>query len=326
MDRKEAIGVIKKNWPHSGYTMLREALETLIPELKESEDEQHRKWILEYLYDGLRKSDEQFKNQFECAIAWLEKQGEQKDEKNTDFTIYYPLKNGKGKYESIPYSFYGTLTSFSENIDLINFLRNCFYSEEECEEWIKKQDEQKPTWNEEDEKMFKSIIECIDGTGLLDSDQIDWLKSIKTQNQGVQNKQHLWNVIIALWDLLDKIDTFSDLQIDDTNPDNPFRKIEQITQERHKFVKSDGYNLYTKGEKITDFQEQNTMKFNSTEESECEENDNSTACLENQGEQSHWKPTEEQMQTLHAQLNEAALIYPEDKRVLTTLYEDLQKL
>ena len=34
--------------------------------------------FLEYLYDGLRKSDEQFKDQFKCAIAWFEKQGEQK--------------------------------------------------------------------------------------------------------------------------------------------------------------------------------------------------------------------------------------------------------
>lgn len=45
------------------------------PELKESEGEQSEKWILEYLYDGLRKSDEQFKGQFNAAIAWLEKQG-----------------------------------------------------------------------------------------------------------------------------------------------------------------------------------------------------------------------------------------------------------
>lgn len=53
----------------------------IFPELRESkksEDELHRKWILEYLYDGLRKSDEQFKGQFKCAIAWLEKQGEKK--------------------------------------------------------------------------------------------------------------------------------------------------------------------------------------------------------------------------------------------------------
>ena len=52
------------------------------PELKESEDEQSKKWILEYLYDGLRKSDEQFKGQFKAAIDWFEKQGEQNLTKN----------------------------------------------------------------------------------------------------------------------------------------------------------------------------------------------------------------------------------------------------
>ena len=39
-----------------------------------SEDEIHRKWILEYLYDGLRKADEQFKDHFKSAIDWFEKQ------------------------------------------------------------------------------------------------------------------------------------------------------------------------------------------------------------------------------------------------------------
>ena len=36
-----------------------------------------------------------------------------------------------------------------------------------------------PSWSEEDKKMLDRIIDCIDGTGLLDFDQIDWLKSIK---------------------------------------------------------------------------------------------------------------------------------------------------
>ena len=54
-------------------------LDNIFPELAECEDEQHRKWILEYLYDGLRKSDEQFKGQFKTAIAWLEKQGQVKE-------------------------------------------------------------------------------------------------------------------------------------------------------------------------------------------------------------------------------------------------------
>jgi len=72
------------------------------------------------------------------------------------------------------------------------------------------------------------------------------------EKQDNQSKQHLYDIIITLWDLLDKIDTFADLKIDDTNPNNPFREIERMTQERHKFVKSDGYNLYIGREQITD--------------------------------------------------------------------------
>lgn len=58
-------------------TIARDYILEIFPELKESEDEQSKKWILEYLHDGLRKSDEQFKGQFKTAIAWLEKQGKQ---------------------------------------------------------------------------------------------------------------------------------------------------------------------------------------------------------------------------------------------------------
>lgn len=48
--------------------------------------------------------------------------------------------------------------------------------------------------------------------------------------------------------------------------------------------------------------------------------------LEKQGKKPYWKPSEEQLQTLHAQLNEGAVTYPEDKRILFTLYEDLMKI
>ena len=54
--------------------------------------------------------------------------------------------------------------------------------------------------------------------------------------------------------------------------------------------------------------------------------DRSIAWLEKQGEQPYWKPREEQLQTLHAQLNEGAVTYPEDKRILSTLYKDLIKI
>ena len=76
----EALEVMRQ-WIAPCHT--KEQLDTLkksvFPELAESEDERIRKWILEYLYDGLQKSDTPFKdNLFKSAIAYLEKQKEQK--------------------------------------------------------------------------------------------------------------------------------------------------------------------------------------------------------------------------------------------------------
>lgn len=77
MERKEAIEIIKKNYPDSSFTMLREALETLIPELKESEDERMWKLIKKYAHynisDTALEADHITREQLE---TWLEKQGE----------------------------------------------------------------------------------------------------------------------------------------------------------------------------------------------------------------------------------------------------------
>lgn len=72
-----------------------EDMEYLFPELKESEDEQSKKWILEYLYDGMRHSDEQFKGQFNTAIAWLVKQN--KSDKSLYIRFGDIPTNGKSK-------------------------------------------------------------------------------------------------------------------------------------------------------------------------------------------------------------------------------------
>lgn len=86
------------------------------------------------------------------------------------------------------------------------------------------------------EEAKNKAIEALSKLGIS---KLLWL-----DKQGEQSKQQLYDIIIALWDLLDKIDTFADLKINDTDPNNPFRKIEHLTQERHRFVKSDGYNLF----------------------------------------------------------------------------------
>jgi len=64
MDRKEAIEVIRSNWPE-GRVMLKGALQVLIPEFRESEDEKNWKAVLECVKD-------------DALRAWLEKQKERK--------------------------------------------------------------------------------------------------------------------------------------------------------------------------------------------------------------------------------------------------------
>lgn len=56
-----------------------------------------------------------------------------------DFTIYYPLKCN-GKYECTPYSFMGTIEAISDPKELMDFLKISFYSEEDCNVWIKNQE------------------------------------------------------------------------------------------------------------------------------------------------------------------------------------------
>ena len=203
--RKE-LGVDRKEWE-----AVEHVLHNIFPQLRESEDERIRKELVNFLQSPFIKenlTDEKVAP----WLAWLEKQKEQngEDEECTDFTIYHPLKNGKGEYKCIPYSFYGLLTSFSEDKDLIDFLRTCFYTEEECEAWIEKQKEQKPAewedykdkvnipycssepeWSEEDADMLNCCISSIeeakenryayketDGDTSYDR-EIAWLKSLR---------------------------------------------------------------------------------------------------------------------------------------------------
>lgn len=76
MNRKEAIEAVKNNLPHSSFTTLRKALETLIPELAESEDERIRKSLIDLL-----KNDEKH---YLKEIDWLEKQNETFTKKDVD--------------------------------------------------------------------------------------------------------------------------------------------------------------------------------------------------------------------------------------------------
>lgn len=55
-----------------------------------------------------------------------------------DFIIYHPLKCNE-KYECTPYSFIGTIEAISDPKELLNFLKNSFYTEMDCQIWINNQ-------------------------------------------------------------------------------------------------------------------------------------------------------------------------------------------
>lgn len=81
MKRKKAIEVVKNNLSDDIPAMLREALETLVPELGESDGERIRKWIIEdirYNMDEEQLPTAEYKKKAEKAIAWLERQVERK--------------------------------------------------------------------------------------------------------------------------------------------------------------------------------------------------------------------------------------------------------
>ena len=63
---KKAKSKIKDDKDHVLYE---DDVIEIFPELKESE--KSKKWILEYLYDGLRKSDEQFKDNLRLLLLGL---------------------------------------------------------------------------------------------------------------------------------------------------------------------------------------------------------------------------------------------------------------
>ena len=126
----------------------------IFPELKEdSEDEKSKKWILEYLYDGLRRSDEQFKGQFKAAIAWLEKKGENKND--------CPQKYRDSSHPNgciVLEDFNGGEGFYKLHLDYLN------------EKQVKEVEEMIRVWNKELKAPNENIKDCI-GMCLTDIDE-----------------------------------------------------------------------------------------------------------------------------------------------------------
>ena len=175
MDRyEEAVERARKLQENSNGMILKKWLWKIFPELKESEDERIRKWIIHDIQQAL---DENIYNgesvdEAKKAIAWLEKQGEQKpawseeDEEMLNVVIKSCERCGT------EYSFYW-LKSLKDRV----------------------QPQPQQEWGEKDEKMLQSIIddvmpggECPDYPNEEErkyyyewQEKVDWLKSLRPQ-------------------------------------------------------------------------------------------------------------------------------------------------
>ena len=149
----------------------KEMLETIFPELKESEDERIRKWLLNFVQgipdEGL---DFHFYNlNKEQVIAWLEKQSEKPKWTEEDSSMQLMLMRDIEQVSFI------SKEGKDERIMWLNKLDDRFHQNTN--------DIQKSKWTEEDEENLKSIDIVLfeDKTMPQEKywDMITWLKSLK---------------------------------------------------------------------------------------------------------------------------------------------------
>lgn len=177
MDYKEKLRLAKEALDSGSYD--KETIEYIFPELAESEEEKIRKELLVWL----KSKDGQTLpiDRYNAAIAWLEKQGEQK-----------------------PANWLQELEDKLANA-----------TPQQLAEWKEKYFKEEPAeWSEEDNKMIKELIKnqeiLIDSTTdehlrYLYSTEIIWLKSLKNkiilqpqQECSVKDKKKLDSIIVYL--------------------------------------------------------------------------------------------------------------------------------
>jgi len=153
-------------------------IQSIFPELKESEDEKIRKWIINEIKIKHHNLDEDNVDFVDKAIAWLE---------NIPYTIDHEKREGfhigyKAALEKQGESY------TKKDIDDA-YVEGMAFAKNELE----KQGEQKPAWSEEDEKEYKYVLKFIDNIlnncgNKKDYEHCkrcyDWLKSIKQKIKG----------------------------------------------------------------------------------------------------------------------------------------------
>lgn len=102
MEKKEAMKILKDFHDKSALFSVRTALDTIIPELKESKDERIRKKLLSSFKDIMADADEDelwYGLPYNDIISWLEKQGESYTKKDVDDAYLKGVTDTKNEIE-----------------------------------------------------------------------------------------------------------------------------------------------------------------------------------------------------------------------------------
>jgi hypothetical protein len=312
MERKEAIEVVKKNWPDSSFTMLREALETLVPELKESEDERIRKALIDWFSDKHVADD--FRGiAWERIVAWLEKQGSEPNWCHHKVD----LSNCSEEYCKAYYDGWNNCNMQhsqckSELDDVIKCLINGmkFYYE----------DNEEATWGTDKWSMpVKHIIEVLEKQGEQEPVNLVAILNDYFANTPKEQQDKDWEEFKHLnnfgWKLVeqkpaDEVGNYDHKEVLQTiiNEQKP-----AWSEEDEKLVKnliSTLSNLYARNLIEKETKEKYTDLLKSLKDRVQPQN--------------RWKPTEEQLKALYDSIPENVTEISEREMLLNELYKDLK--
>ena len=185
MEKKEAMKILKDFHDKSALFSVRTALDTIIPELKESEDEKIRKDIVFYIAANHKDDGEKAR-----WLYWLEKLSEQKSA--------WSEEDEAGLGDAL-WAVQQARTLAKDENDM----GNLWYAEK----WLnslKSRLQPNQYWSKEDEKIYQSILDDTVQENQLDDKQTNWLKSLKDRVQPEQewnegDNVRLQRIIDFLW-------------------------------------------------------------------------------------------------------------------------------
>ena len=173
-----------------------EVAEKYFPELKENEGGKIRERLIAFLSQCKAvygDSFQQFDLNIDEALAWLEKQGEQKPAENKGMNI---VEEDMTPFQKKVFCIIDTAIEEEQGLKQV------------CDELLRLAHDdimQKSAWSEEDKMMLQLVIahfecqkrNCIDGGDRKKAmqDFIDWLKSLRPQKQDVMSEDEFRHIV-----------------------------------------------------------------------------------------------------------------------------------